>query len=331
MDRSMMMIDALRDRRTFAPEGDGTGTQTTTTDDAAAAVATAAAAAAAATTTQTQTTTGKWWEGDRFAEPARQFLNAKGLTVDDPLEATSKLVDIASSFEKRIGKGLDTILDKPAKDQPYSDWVAKNREALGLPADEAAYKVARPETWPKEAKWDDAGEAKLRSIGVKYGIPADAVQEIVNFQAETALASYTEAGQMGETAKKALMADLERDYGDQTPKVIHQARLGAQFIGEKAGLDAEAIANLSDVLTEKTGDANAIRAFRVIGEMLGDDVALGIGKSGGLTTTPAEARAQIASLRAPTGEYGKAVAANDRAEINRLQPTIDRLTKLAAG
>ena len=325
------MTDFARDRRTFAPEGDGTGGDTTTTTTAAAGDTTTTTTAAATGDTTTQTTAAKWWQGERFADPARQYLTAKGLTVDDPLEALQKTVDIAANAEKRIGKGLDSILDKPAKGEAYPDWVAKNREALGLPKDETGYEVAKPEAWPKDAPWNAAGEAKVKAVAVKYGIPKEAVQELVNIQAEDALASYNETASMTTKAKAELMAELEKDYGDQTPKVMHEARLGAQFIGEKAGLSTEAIANLADVLTDKTGDANAIRAFRVIGQMLGDDSAVGMGRGGGLTTTPAEARAEIARQRSPDGDYAKAVKAGDRAEIARLQPTIDRLTRIAAG
>lgn len=273
----------------------------------------------------------KWWEGDRFADPARQYLTAKGLTVDDPLEAMPRLVDIASNAEKRIGKGLDTILDKPAKDQPYTDWVAKNREALGLPADEAAYQVARPENWPKDAPWNDASEAKAKSIALKYGIPKEALQELVSLQAQDALQSYEEATALGETAKRELMADLERQYGDQTKSVIQKARLGAQAVAEKAGLPMDAVANLSDTLTDKIGDANAIRFMAAIGDMLGDDTALGLGKGGGLNTTPAEARAELSRLRSDGGEYAEAYRKGDRAAMERLKPKLDNLTRIAAG
>jgi hypothetical protein len=330
LDPNSTMIDRLRARRTFAPEGEGTGGDTTQTTTTGGETTTSTTGGDTTQTTTTQTS-AKWWEGERFADPARQYLTAKGLTVDDPMEAMPKLVDIAANAEKRIGKGLDSILDKPTKDQPWTDWVAKNRDSLGLPADEKGYEVARPENWPKDAPWNDQAEAAAKAIAVKYGIPKDALQELVNLQAADAMRTYQTAAALGEEGKRALMADLEKDFGEQVPKVLHQARLGAQFIGEKAGLNTEAIANLSDVLTEKIGDANAIRAFRVIGEMLGDDTAVGLGKGGGLTTTPAEARAEIARLRAPDGEYFKAVKSGDRNEIARVQPTIDRLTRIAAG
>jgi hypothetical protein len=315
------MTDFARDRRALAPEDTGTGGDTTTTTPPPDP---------ASTTTQTQPA-AKWWEAAAYSDEERQWLAARGLAEDDPLAAIPKMVKGHRAAEQRIGKGLDQILDKPAKGEAYADWVAKNREALGLPADEKGYELARPEAWPKDAPWDDASEAAAKAIAVKYGVPKEALQELVNLQAGGAMKTWSDAVAMGTEARTRLMAELERDYGDQTPKVIHQARLGAQFIGEKAGLSTEAVANLSDVLTEKIGDANAIRAFRVIGEMLGDDTAVGLGRGGGLTTTPAEARAEIARMRSPDGDYAKAVKAGDRAEIARLQPMIDRLTKIAAG
>jgi hypothetical protein len=102
-------------------------------------------------------------------------------------------------------------------------------------------------------------------------------------------------------------------------------------VAQKAGIDASAVANLSDVLTAKIGDANTIRFMAAIGDMLGDDAALGIGKGGGLNTTPAEARAQLASLRAEGGAYYEAVKKNDRAAMERLRPQMDSLSRIAAG
>ena len=320
------ITDLTRDRRTFAPEGEGGGggeTTTTTTPPPDTTTQTQ--------TAQTQNTGAKWWEGERFADPARQYLTAKGLTVDDPMEAMPRLIDIAANAEKRIGKGLDTILDKPAKGQSFDDWVAQNREALGLPKDEAGYEIARPDFWPKDAPWNDKAEAEAKAIALKRGVSKEALNDFINLQARIAAETYQQAADMGDAAKAKLMADLEKDYGDQTKAVIQKARQGAQAVAEKAGLDMEALGNLSDVLTDKVGDANAIRFMAAIGDMLGDDSAVGMGKSGGLTQTPAEARAELARLRSPEGEYYKATASGNRAEIERLRPNMERLTRIAAG
>lgn len=321
----MTLTDMIRDRRSFAAVGDGAGAgdppAATPPVDTPPVVTPPAATQPAA----------KWWEGDKFADPARNYLTAKGLTVDDPMEAMPKLIDIAANAEKRIGKGLDTILDKPAKDQTYPDWVAQNRAALGLPADEAAYQVAPPEGWPKDAQWDTAREAKAKAIALKYGVPKEGLQELINLQAEAVMEMNASGAAMSEQAKRELMADLEKDFGTQTPAVIQRARQGAEAVATKAGLSSEAIANLSDAMMDKIGDANVIRFMAAIGDMMGDDGAVGLGKGGALTTTPAEARAQLAALRAEGGEYYVATNKRDSAAMARLQPKIDMLTRIAAG
>lgn len=319
-----MMTDFARDRRAFAPPDEpppGGDTPPPPTGDTPPPPG----------GDTTPPPSAKWWEAKDYTDEERQWLTARGMAEDDPNTALQKAIKGHRAAEQRIGKGLDSILDKPGKDEPYADWVAKNRDALGLPKDEKGYEVKRPETWPKDAPWDDKSEASAKAIALKYGVPPAALQELVALQAQNAMDTYGQAAAMGDEAKRALMADLEKDYGDQTSAVIQRARLGAQAVGEKAGLQADAIANLSDVLTDKLGDANTIRFMAAIGDMLGDDGALGLGKGGGLSTTPAEARAELARLRSPDGDYYKATASNNRAEIDRLKPTIDRLTRIASG
>lgn len=318
--RRMMMIDPTLDRRTFAPA-----------DDPPPAPPAPPPPPANDPPPPPAGPTAKWWETDTYTPEEKQWLAARGLTEDDPLAAIPKMVKGHRAAEQRIGKGLDTILDKPGKDQPWTDWVAQNREALGLPADEKGYQVKRPETWPKDAPWNEASENKVRAVGVKYGLRPEAVQEIVDIAAADALASYQDAAAMGDEAKAKLMADLQKDYGDKTPAVMLKARQGAEAVAQKAGIGADVLANLSDTLTDKIGDANVIRFMAAIGDMLGDDGILAAGKGGSLTQTPADARAELAQLRSPEGAYYKATATGNRAEIARLQPTIDRLTKLAAG
>jgi hypothetical protein len=272
----------------------------------------------------------KWWEGDAFADPARNYLTAKGLTLDDPMQAMPKLIDIAANAEKRIGKGLDSIIEKPGKDQTYDQWIAANREALNLPAEPSAYQIAPPEGWPKDAPWDTVSEAKAREIGVKYGIPQAAMAELVGIQAAAAMEFMGQSDASLAQAKAQLMTDLQKDFGNQTPAVITKAKLGAQAVAQRAGLDMDALANLGDVLTDTLGDANAIRFMAAITDMMGDDGAVGMGKGGPMTMTPAEARQQLAALRAPKGDYYEASLKRDHAALATLKPKMDHLAKIAA-
>ena len=106
----------------------------------------------------------------------------------------------------------------------------------------------------------------------------------------------------------------------------------ASVVGEKLGLDNNGMLSLAQSLSAKTGDAGVIKLFDLIGDMMGGDTAVGLNKgSAALGITPAEAKAQIATLQAKDGAYYEASATANRTDLARLQPEIDRLTKIAAG
>jgi hypothetical protein len=149
-------------------------------------------------------------------------------------------------------------------------------------------------------------------------------------QAASVMAAHGQVGAEVEAAKGALMADLQKDWGDQTPAKITLAKQAAQAVAQAAGMDMQAIANMSELLMDKTGDANVIRFMAQIGAMMADDVAQGIGKGGPMTMTPAEARQQRAQLMAPDGEYSKAYKAGDQATMAKLKPRLEQLARIAA-
>jgi hypothetical protein len=144
----MTLNDMIHRGRTFEAEGAGAGAAPAGEPAPGAAAAAAPAAAA------------KWFEDAAYSPEERSWLAAKGLAEDDPMAAMPKLVKGHRAAEQRIGKGLDAIIEKPAKDQPYDEWVKANREALGLPADEKGYQVAPPENWPKDLPWDTASHRR---------------------------------------------------------------------------------------------------------------------------------------------------------------------------
>ncbi len=133
------------------------------------------------------------------------------------------------------------------------------------------------------------------------------------------------------TAQAAMMDELRRDYGDQTPVLINKARQGAELVATKAGLTPDHLTAISQVLSEKAGDASVIKFMAAIADMAGEDAMIGGGKGGPLTMTPAEARAQYAAFTAPDGEWAKAAAEGNAAKIAELRPKFMALAKLAAG
>ncbi len=271
----------------------------------------------------------KWWEA--LPEQQRAYLTPKGLTVDDPMQALPRLIDIASNAEKRIGKGLDQIIEKPGKDVPVQKWLRDNAAALGLPDKEDAYTATPPEDWPKDMAWDGAFEAKARKIAFENGVAPEAHKAYVAAFADQmkSLAAAADAGL--KQANDAMMADLQKDFGAQTPAVIQNAKRAAEWMATQAGMGAEELERVSAVLAEKTGDAGVIRMLHAVGKALGEDSGIAMGRGGPLTMTPADARAELAALRGPGGEYYNAVQKRDLGAKERLQPRIDQLTKIAAG
>lgn len=274
----------------------------------------------------------KWWEAKDYTDEERTWIAARGLAGDDPTKIIPKLVKGHRSAEQRIGKGnLDQIIEKPGKDTPLTKWLGDNRAALGLPDTEDAYTAKAPEDWPKEMAWDDAFEATARKIAFENGVSPDAHKAYVAAFAERMKALDQSSATGLAQAKEAMMADLQKDFGQQTPQVIANAKRAAEWAMGQAGLGAEEFERVTAVLSEKTGDAGVIRMLHVIGKALGEDSAVGLGKGTALTMTPADARAELATLQAKGGAYYEATQARNLAKLEELKPRMAQLHKIAAG
>ncbi len=270
----------------------------------------------------------KWWEGEAIPEQHRNYLTAKGLTVDDPNEALRRLVDIAAHAEKKIGRGVDQIIDKPAKGQSYAEWARANAAALGLPEAEDAYTAKQPDFWPKDMPWDAEMEMAARKIAFAHGVTPEAHQAYVEAFAGKMKALNDASAAALEKATGEMMNDLQRDFGAQTPAVIARAKQAAQFYAEQAGLSSEALQALSHSLADKIGDAGTIRLFNFMAEQMGEDSLKGRGM-GSLSMTPADARAELQKLQGPGGAWFEASAKGDHITLKALEAQVSHLRKLA--
>ncbi|MEM7317402.1 MAG: hypothetical protein AAF408_00120 [Pseudomonadota bacterium] len=274
----------------------------------------------------------RWWEGNKLNDEQRQSLTAMGLTVDDPVDAVAKLTDMERQAKQKLGKGADQLMDRPSKDQPVADWMRENGEMFGIPDAPDGYEIKPPEAWPKDAAWDKDLEAEARKIAHEEGLSGPALQRMTDLYAAKVLALSGDADTELQTANDEMQGALQRDWGDQYAVKVVQAQQAASVVAAAAGMDADAIANMSAVLKPKIGDANTVKMFAAIGELMGEDMLSGHGKGDNvLGTTPAQARAELQQLQSPEGSWYKAVEKNDRSEIARLKPKMEQLRKLAAG
>jgi len=277
----------------------------------------------------------KWWEGEVFNDATRASLVAKGWTLDDPVAALGKMSESYVAMEKMAQAAKsdpDTIMLRPGKDQTLAEWMQQQGDMFGVPEKPEGYEIAQPESWPEGAKWDTDLENAVRQIGVEEGIPGAAMQKLVDLHAGQIAKTLGSAEQDLGAATAEMQANLKNEWGAKYNEKLVGAQQAASVIAEAAGLDANAMQAIAGVLKPAVGDAGTMRMFAAIADMMGDDGVLGAGLGGKtLGTTPAEARQQLAALRAPDGDYAKAVAANNKPEIARLAKDIERLSKLATG
>lgn len=273
---------------------------------------------------------GKWFEDDRFKADS-DFLAANGLTVDDPLDAIVQLSNMEKAAQQKLGKSADQLLVKPEEGKEVADWLRENGNLFGIPESAEAYKIEKPADWPKDAAWDSEFETAARALAYEQGLSQSAVQKLTELYAGRMQSVLQKATDDQAAALQALNQELQRDWGAQFEARKTLANQAASVVFEKAGLDETAKHAMAELFKDKIGDANTVRIFAAIGQMMGDDPQVFSGGGSGLTTTPAEARQQLAQLQSEGGDYYKAVASRNDAEIERLKPEIERLTKLAAG
>lgn len=272
----------------------------------------------------------KWFETDRFTDDHRGYLTAKGLTtVEDPQAAIAKLIGIGQAADRRFGRPIDSVIDKPQAGQDLAIWRRENAATFGLPDAADGYAVDRPEGLPESIAWNADLESDFRKIAFDRGLSNDDVKALTGLYAGHVAKISDAADQEFSRANEAMMADLGRQWGAATDERIAQARQAAQVVGERAGLDNDGIQAVASVLTKQAGgDAAAIRFFAALGQMMGEDKGLGFGAgdSGGMSKE--DAKAKLAELRAPGGAFFEAKTA---AERQKLIPEIERLTKIVTG
>lgn len=274
---------------------------------------------------------GAWYAAAGLDAETASWLTAKGFNDADPAQAAAGLAKSARAAEKLIGKSPEAVLDRPGKDQSLTDWRRANAAALGLPAAEDAYGVAAPEDWPKDIAWDAGLEAEARKFAFAQGVDPETHKGYVAIFAKKMQGMLGEEQGRLERANTAMMADLQRSHGDRLPGLIAGAQQAAQYFAAQAGLDGTGIAHVARLVAKETGDAATIRFFAAIGQAMGEDSGLGIGKGAvPFGTSPDQARAELKTFQSPDGEYGKAFAANDLRKLAELKPKREALAKLAA-
>ena len=276
----------------------------------------------------------KWFEA--LPEDKQRVLASKGWNVDDPKDAAFKLLDHYALAEKRLGKPADALIDRPAKDQKFTDWAKENAHVFGLPKDEAGYKVDMPKDFPKDM-WNEGMATAAQKFAFENGVPPEIHQGYVNFLAQQQMAMAANIEQASAQATQELNDVLTKEWGAGKEARMARARQTFQAIAAEAGLTEDGKTLANGALAQAMGDPAVMKLFDTIGAMMAEDRAVNIGGQPSGALSASEAKAQMDAMIAPDGELTKATAdvnkgvAGAQARLKELLAKQTQLAKLAAG
>lgn len=276
----------------------------------------------------------KWFEGDAFTAEMRDFIGAKGWADKEVNDVLPAMIRSYHGAEKLLGAPRESLLQRPKDGQDVSEWIRSNADVFGIPKDPDGYEVKPPKDWPKDAKWNSDLEAAAKTRAHQLGLTPAQLQGMTEVYAQSVARMSGDIETQLQTATAAMMADLQKDWGEATEAKVGRAAQAAQALATQAGFGQDELAAVTQLLATKTGDARTIRLFAALADAMGDDGLpggqTGSGGGGGFTT-PETAKSELDRLTAPGGEYYEATQKRDRDAIKRLQPRIEALTKAAAG
>ena len=244
------------------------------------------------------------------------MLTKKGLTIEDREEAFAKTLEMYGAAEKRLGGSPNDLIGKPKDPAKLGEWMRENAETLGLPKEAEGYAIGDL-TLPEGMTRDTDLEAAVQKIAFDHGVPPAAHKAMVEAYAERMGTLFSGVDEDLAVANQKMETELKGDWGNQYGAKVQQAQQAFSLLAQQAKLDADTQTAMFASLKEKGGDASVMRLFAAVGAMMGED-SLAQGTAPALAMTPADARATAAQMRSPDGDYGKAYAKGDRAEMARL-------------
>lgn len=267
-----------------------------------------------------------WWEGETYA-PSKDWMTKKDLLKEDQGEVLGKAIEGWRNAEARLGKPAESLMDRPAEGQSTAEWMRANAETFGLPDKPEGYELAELKL-PEGMPVDDELMNGARQIAFEEGIPPAALEKLQTLYAERmgAIVGNTE-GDL-KKANDEMRADLQKDWGDHTDAKIDQAQTAFQALAEAAGMNADEQLAAASALSKNNGDPMVMKMFASLAGLMGEDTLKGLGSGAGLTTTPAEAKAKKAQIKAPDGDYAQARKAGDKDKMANLEKEMQRLNKI---
>jgi len=190
--------------------------------------------------------------------PAKFWDEAKGEPKIDQLGASYLQLEKAFGAKSQAPKkpGADASPEDQAK------YYADLRKFTGAPEKPEDYGIKAPDNLPAGVEWNAELAGKAAGIAHKYGVPPEALHELINLNNENISSIVAKSESAQKEQVEAMVAELNAEWKDDAKNNWQRANRGAIALG--VDLEASGLGN----------NPHFIRAALRFDEMISDDKGL---------------------------------------------------------
>jgi hypothetical protein len=190
--------------------------------------------------------------------PAKFWDEAKGEPKVDQLGASYLQLEKAFGAKSQAPKkpGADASPEDQAK------YYADLRKFTGAPEKPEDYGIKAPDNLPAGVEWNAELAGKAAGIAHKYGVPPEALHELINLNNENISSIVAKSESAQKEQVEAMVAELNAEWKDDAKNNWQRANRGAIAMG--VDLEASGLGN----------NPHFIRAALRFDEMISDDKGL---------------------------------------------------------
>ena len=178
------------------------------------------------------------------------------------------------------------------------------RKIAGAPEKPEDYGLKAPENLPEGVEWNAELAGKAATIAHKYGVPPEALQELVDLNNENIGALVSKSQEMQSAQAQAMIDGLNKEWGDSAKTNWQRANRGAIALG------------IDTNKSELANHPEFIKAMLRVDQMIREDAGL-IGTDSDNTASTYEER--ISRIQKGDDFQGKNGQAKQQEALGRLQ------------
>jgi len=185
----------------------------------------------------------------------------------DAQKGEAKLDQLAISYAnlEKAFSSKSQAPKKPAADASPEDqakYFADLRKFTGAPEKPEDYGIKAPDNLPAGVEWNAELAGKAAGIAHKYGVPPEALHELINLNNENISSIVAKSESAQKEQVEAMVAELNAEWKDDAKNNWQRANRGAIAMG--VDLEASGLGN----------NPHFIRAALRFDEMISDDKGL---------------------------------------------------------